>query len=166
MTGIRRHHVKGLTLIEVMISLIVILIVVIGAVGYMYATAKHAKEADVRASAARLGLLLMETWKANGAIPSAFDPANLSENINQAPLSDFGSPGALNLNTAAGFNLLQNRCYRIQADNVKYFVEMTYNDSIPSMLCVYIAWNKGDYGSTTLDSNANRVALTDFAYMY
>lgn len=165
MTGVSAHRGKGLTLIEVMVSLLIILIIVIGVITYMYATAKNAKEADVRATAGRIALLLLESWKANGAVVSSFDPANSSENINVLPLSDFGSPGALNLNTAAGFNLLKS--IRIQADNVKYFAELTYNNtSAPYKLCVYIAWNKGNYSSSTLGSNANVVALTDYAYLY
>ena len=147
-----------------MISMIVILVVAIGAVSYMYASMSNAKEADVRAGAARLALLLLQSWKANGANVSTYNPANPVENINLPPLSDFATPGALNLNTASGFNLLQ--CYRIQVDNVKYFVEMTYDNSTPAKLCVYVAWNKSNYASTTLSANRNLVSLADFAYMY
>ena len=166
MIRIMRHREKGFTLIEVMISLLVILIIVIGAVSYMYATAKNAKEADVRANAVRIGLLLLESWKASGADVSVFNPAVPSENINVLPLSDFGDPGLLNLNTASGFNLLQERCFRIQSDNVKYFVEMTYDDSVPAKLCVYIAWNRGSYSKTALGSPSNKASLTDYAYLY
>ena len=49
--GTGKHTYKGLTLIEVMISVLIALVIVIGVIGYMYACAYNARAADVRATA-------------------------------------------------------------------------------------------------------------------
>lgn len=164
MARVRRHRKNGLTLIEVMVSLLVILIIAIGAMSYMYASAVHAKEADVRATAARIGLLLMEGWKGNGVDVTLFNPADTAQGFNKLPLSDFSDPGMLP--SLPGLtNTLHN--YRIEAYNIKYFVKMTYSnyalsDTMPRSLSICVAWNR-DYRSATLGANPNTVVISDYA---
>jgi hypothetical protein len=147
----------GLTLVEVMISLLAILVIVIGVMGYMYASARNAREADVRATAGRLGLLLMEGWKDYGVDITGFNPA--TQGFNKLPLSDFTN--SINLSALPGLaNLLQT--YRIEADKVKYFVKLTYSNDIPKKLSIVVAWNM-NYSSTTLGTNPRIVTLTDIA---
>jgi prepilin-type N-terminal cleavage/methylation domain-containing protein len=158
------QYKNGLTLIEVMVSMVVILIVAMGAVSYMYASAKHAREADVRATAGRIGLLLLEGWKGNGVDVTTFNPADVSKGFNKLPLSDFATP--VNLNVLPGLtNTLKT--YRIETDKVKYFVKMTYgnyapSDTTPRQLSISVAWNR-NYSDTALGANYNTVVISDYA---
>jgi prepilin-type N-terminal cleavage/methylation domain-containing protein len=63
MENVRRHHNKGLTLIEVLVSLLIVAVAVIGAMMYRYYSASDARMADVHADAGRVGLLILEGWK-------------------------------------------------------------------------------------------------------
>ena len=63
MAGIRNHYDKGLTLIEIMVSLLVVAIGLLGAMSFRYYGARNARIADVHADAGRVGLLILEGWK-------------------------------------------------------------------------------------------------------
>lgn len=54
---------SGLTLIEIMVAITVIIVGVLGAMMYRYHSALDARKADVKIGAARVGLLLLEDWK-------------------------------------------------------------------------------------------------------
>ena len=66
MERVPKNRNSGLTLIEVMIAMVIIMIIGIGVASYMYACAWNAKRADVRITAKRVGQLLLETWKITG----------------------------------------------------------------------------------------------------
>lgn len=63
MKTVRRHRDKGLTLIEIIISLVIVVIALIGAMMYRYYSTSSARIADVHAGAGRVGLLILEGWK-------------------------------------------------------------------------------------------------------
>ena len=164
MENVRRHHNKGLTLIEIMISMLAILIIAIGVMGYMYASAGQAREADIQAAAGRIGLLLIECWKANGIDVSTFNPVI---DLKKLSLSDFGDPG--NLGALPGLaNILKTtdnpNGYRIIANNIKYFIRLTYDNNTPKTLCVVVAWNQNN-SLTSLGSKYDKIVLTDYSYI-
>ena len=55
---------RGGTLVEVMMGVLVLMVVLIGVLNYQYFCALDARKSDVRVKASRLGLLLLEGWKA------------------------------------------------------------------------------------------------------
>jgi prepilin-type N-terminal cleavage/methylation domain-containing protein len=57
---------RGLTLVEVMVTVLLISVAVIGAMGFRYFCALDARKADVQITGARLGWMLLEDWKAAG----------------------------------------------------------------------------------------------------
>ena len=61
-----KNPTYGLTLIEVMIAIVIIIVAVLGSVLYRYHSALGARKADVNMTAARIGLLLLETWEGSG----------------------------------------------------------------------------------------------------
>lgn len=70
-----RKNRWGLTLIEIMVAIVVIIVGVLGAVMYRYSSALHARRADVHAGAGRVALLILEGWKGAAGNP-AYDPSD------------------------------------------------------------------------------------------
>ena len=62
------HLDKGLSLIEGLIAMAVIAILGLGGLSYQYFGAKHFRIAHEELTATRAGQLVIEDWKANGAI--------------------------------------------------------------------------------------------------
>ncbi|MBN1975638.1 MAG: prepilin-type N-terminal cleavage/methylation domain-containing protein [Sedimentisphaerales bacterium] len=153
MEGLGKNRDKGLTLIEVMISLIVILIVVIGAVGYMYATAVNAHLADMKATASRLGLLLIEGWRTQSGEtdPTKYNPKVDFDTNTLIQFEEFdeiassGNPPGLS-------NDFKN--YRIKINGTQYFVKMSYQDDANGKreLNVAVAWDRNSKDNS-LDYN-------------
>jgi prepilin-type N-terminal cleavage/methylation domain-containing protein len=164
------QYKNGLTLIEVMISMVVILIVAMGAVSYMYASMKHAREADVRITATRLGQLCLDGWKITGEIinkvwdVAAFDPTNDEFDSNLLPAaSDITttSSGIPGVGTELGR-------YTITVDGAKYYITLSYLDEYSAntkklyRLNACVAWNR-NYSSSALESNPRNVWLTSYS---
>ena len=59
----RGKQPKGLSLVETMVAIVVLSIAVIGASGYRYYAALDTRKADMRMTAARVALLLCESWR-------------------------------------------------------------------------------------------------------
>lgn len=136
----RQKRNSGLTLIEVMIAMIVIVIVVIGSIGYRYHGALDARRSDVQMTAARLGLMLLEDWKGAGATLT-YDPvAQFS-----GPL-DISAKGVTSegLGTPSGYNVLG--IYAVVAGNTDYRVILSQRNETPTrpkILNARIAWVRG-----------------------
>ncbi|MBN2589341.1 MAG: prepilin-type N-terminal cleavage/methylation domain-containing protein [Sedimentisphaerales bacterium] len=62
------HFVKGVTLIEGLVAMAIVSILGVGALSYQYFGAKHFRIAHEELTATRIGQLVIEDWKANGAI--------------------------------------------------------------------------------------------------
>lgn len=56
----------GITLVEIMVTTVIIAVAVIGAAGYRYHSTLNARKADVQITAARLALLMLDSWKGQG----------------------------------------------------------------------------------------------------
>ena len=168
MQRLRRHHNDGLTLIEVMVSMLVILLIVIGAVSYMYACAWNARRAEVRITATRIGQVLLETWKLTGAYDALgqwswnvtnFDARNVYFYL---PLPESFSDIDVVL-PDEGLVGTELNDFGITLDGVAYFVTLLYDNGQPQMLSARVAWNK-DLRSPALDSaNCHYVDVTSYA---
>lgn len=142
---------RGVTLIEVMVASLGVLVILVGVMNFQYYCALDARKADVRATAVRLGQMLLEGWNAVGGETGFYDPAT---QFGLPPLNDLTSIGD------PGFPGLANvfKTYRIRINGVQFFVKMSYQDepdiniSTPRILRtlnVSIAWSR-DFGSSTL----------------
>lgn len=165
MGRILKKRNDGVTLIEVMIAALAIAVVVVGAMQFQYFCALGAHKADVRVKAIRLGLLLLDGWKAVEGNHILYNPI---VEFGEPPLDNFigtADPGIPGLP-----DLLGNQCYRIQVDGVYYFVKLSYQDmdfgdppGILRKLNVAVAWSR-PYNSVTLEFDSRRlVRATKYA---
>ena len=70
-----RKKKSGVTLIELIVAMTVLIIAILGAIMYRYGSVANARMADIHMCAGRVALLVMEEWK--GAAGSyTFDPAS------------------------------------------------------------------------------------------
>ena len=70
-----RKKKSGVTLIELIVAMVVLIIAILGAMMYRYGSATDARKADIHMCAGRVALLVMEEWK--GAVGDVnFDPSN------------------------------------------------------------------------------------------
>ncbi|MBN2456984.1 MAG: prepilin-type N-terminal cleavage/methylation domain-containing protein [Sedimentisphaerales bacterium] len=157
---------KGLTLIEVMVAIVLIVVAVIGAAGFRYYCALDAKKADVEMTAARLGMLLLEDWKCS-ASSSSYDPVsqfNAKLNISSVSTGIVVQP--------AGFNLLGVYSISEQNVGVNYgaalsytIVDLTEPDMYPisvKVLNATVGWPVGSQTGPT-SSNVRSVSLSTYA---
>jgi hypothetical protein len=71
-----RKFSSGLTLIEAVVAMVLLAIVVLGALGYQYYAALHARIARAQIIATRTAQLLLEDWKSTGG-STEYDPSTL-----------------------------------------------------------------------------------------
>jgi prepilin-type N-terminal cleavage/methylation domain-containing protein len=131
MNTIRKKRMTGVTLIEIMVVILVISVAVLGATSFRTFCTVDAKKADVQINAARVGSMLLETWKGMGGFTS-YDPSI------EFPLSTYGSQFAITKTTTGltaptGFTALASK-YQIldKANNVYYFVTLSYKPAVVS----------------------------------
>ncbi len=125
MKAIRKKQTAGLTLIEIMVSVVIIVVGVLGAAGYRYYCALDARKADIQITTARVGSMLLETWKATGG-SSDFDP--LTEFASELAITT----NSVSLNELSGYNSLP--CYSINIDGSMYIAMLSYQDDATSGL--------------------------------
>ena len=110
---------RALTLIEIMISLLLVAIGIIGAMMFRYYSASNARLADVHAGAGKVGLLVLEGWKGNAG------------NLSYDPSSDVGPEvlGCPDITIGA----IDNGIYPVQLTggvNTYYYVRLTYSEDV------------------------------------
>jgi type II secretory pathway pseudopilin PulG len=162
MERVWKNRNTGLTLIEVMVSMLVIMIIVIGAVSYMYASMWNARRAEVRITATRIGQLLLETWKLSGSYDGT---GNWSWNV-----TDF-NPTDPDFNLSLPYNFSTSSVafdeepvgvelgdYEAEVDDKIYFVTLSYRDDNPYMLNARVAWSMA-----TGTENLQWVDVTSYA---
>jgi len=149
-----------------MISMLIIMIIVIGAISYMYACIWNARRADVRITATRIGQLLVETWKLTGHY-------YLDEFGNQVwvwSVTDF-DPTDADFNFSLPYNFSVSSVtfdeepigdelgdYEAEIDDNIYFVTLSYRDDDPYMLTARVAWSRA-----TGAENLQWVDVTSYA---
>jgi prepilin-type N-terminal cleavage/methylation domain-containing protein len=74
MTAKRLKSAGGFTLVEIMMTIAILSVVVIGASGYRYYAALDARKAAMQSTASRIGLLLCESWRGVNGIDT-YNPA-------------------------------------------------------------------------------------------
>ena len=143
-------HIKrfrhGLSLIEVMVSILILLAAVVGATRYQYYTAMDARRADLYGQASRLAVTMLEGWKGAGG-KVTFDP-----------LVDFGNGYQPDFKTNMVLDRIGNGSppagmdvaigeYRIIADRATYHITLSYidvdfPDDLPIALNVLVTWGE------------------------
>ncbi len=149
----RNNH--GVTIVEIMVAIVIILVAVIGASGFRYYSALDARKADVKITAGRVGSLLLEGWIGTGG------------QLTYDPVAEYGTD--MNISVSAtgpavptGFTLLDT--YQIVANRANYYATLSYRDSTPTQageLNIFVAWlHSGQAG--TVSSSDQSVKLTGY----
>lgn len=156
----QRKRNAGLTLIEIMVAAAVIVVAIIGAIGFRYYCVLDARKANVQITATRIGLTLLEGWNAMGArLPTdpanGFDPMSLPAVSSQLQIfSDVGP------DVPPGFNSFGS--YLVVVDGAYYYATLSYCDE-PSndlrILNVSVAWPQ-DYPIGKFSSDDRAVRFT------
>lgn len=152
--------VLGFSLVEVMISVLIVMVLVAGVMGYQYRSTHDVKLAEVQAAAARLSMMLLEGWKGVDGI-SGFDPVSTFTELQiESALSGPAVP-----NDAA---LTVLDYYEIQDEDVCYYVALAWaqaDDQRPRLLHVTTAWRR-DYTRGSLTGEEAAVRYSAFTVDY
>jgi len=124
MTISGKRHASGLTLIEVMVAMAVIIVGIIGAMGFRYYSILDARKADVQIGASRLSSMLLEGWKSAAGYSAAdtepYDPVAMFGTQLPIVMQDVGPE------VASGFE--KHAKYTIKANREEYFATLSYKD--------------------------------------
>ena len=153
----------GLTLIEVMIVVLLISVAVIGAMGFRFYCVVDAKKADVQAGAARIGSMLLETWKGMGGLTDSTFITKFETAVTSYSSQFVVTSGTTGPSHPSGFTSLPSK-YRVEdkANNVYYYVALSYQpatSTMPEVLNATISWNQ-NYGTT--GTSAHTIGMTAY----
>ena len=144
----RGKQPKGLSLVETMVAIVILSIAVIGASGYRYYAALDTRKADMRMTAARVALLLCESWRGLKG-DETYDPTvHLGSEllITVADSNDF-APDEPNDFTKLG-------SYAVLMNGVPCYTTMSWQDISAGLraLNVVIAWPPRTTWTDSVDS--------------
>lgn len=177
----KRKQKKGVTLVEVMAALVIALVIAIGVMSYQYAAAMNARKADMRATANRLGLLILDSWKAAKNSypfnPDDYEPDDdlIGCGLGLTPFEtgwrcfELGGIGALNGIPATG-SPIPIKYYRIFLNGTWFWVKLTYEDTWPDggapplilptrLLSAVVAWSDDVTDDSELNYDPMRCIL-------
>jgi len=139
---IRCH--RGVSLVDTMIAVTILLIAFIGTSSFRYSAALGGRKAKAQTAAARIALMLCESWRGiSGDV--TFDPTELcGSNLDIDTLE-------ANLDKPLDFNLLGS--YTVVLDtndsyNINYYATLSWKDVQSGLraLNVVVAWAQRDLG--------------------
>jgi prepilin-type N-terminal cleavage/methylation domain-containing protein len=159
MKRLRTNNKTGFTLIEVMITMVVITIGVTGAMGFRYYCVLDAKKADVQITAARIATLLLEDWKGTGGVAIgslAYNPMVALPESTGLTIDNQGVVGPdAHFTKLNSYHVVTN----ISASSIiHYYVTLSSAATLPMTLNVSVGW-RSDYktGALSAADKANRV---------
>lgn len=144
----------GLSLIEIVISMVIIGLGVLGTISLRYQSSLDATRAEVGINASRTALMLTETWHGTGG-STTFDPLTLLG-------SDLDIEADAGPTKPNGFTLLGK--YRIELNDASYYSTLSYKDIGASLraLNVIITWQRKGIEDAAVDDSDESYALTTY----
>ena len=158
------RHSRGFTLTEVMISILIIMILVTGAMGYQYNSTRDVKISEIQATAARIAMLQLESWKGQQG-DTAFDPVDTFDAEMTIQTSTIGPDVPDN---SIGTPLVKLGSYEIILNNIYYYVTLSYDEEStlePMILNATVAW-RDDYAQGELEGDERFVRYSTFLISY
>lgn len=144
----RAKSAAAFTLVEVMITVLILSVAVIGASSYRYYAALDARKAAVQATAARMGLTLCESWRGLGGTET-FDPiAYFGSSLTISAIGQSIEPDD------ATFTLLGG--YTVVSEGVNYYAVLSWKDVSTELraLNIVVAWpQRGQAASSIADAD-------------
>jgi type II secretory pathway pseudopilin PulG len=161
----RRTHTQGMSLIEVMVSVLLVTVIILGALMVRYYAVKHGVRADAYETAARVGQLLLEGWRSTDL--DVYDPNDRFPDqllfVEAADGPDVAADGFTTYVTPTGISH-----YDITLDHRHYYATLGYKPAVvtvgaevPPMIHVAVAF-ENDYGTWDTSDAANYVKLTSY----
>lgn len=148
-----KQHLRGLSLIEVQITLVLALITVLGAVHFRYYSATAGTRAEAYNRAAQVGNHILKTWRASGQLAS-FNPVNtLSADDPSFSVDPFDS----GLSIPGGLTLLGH--YQVKSGDYYVIATLAYQaatSSAPALRTIGIGW-RNNYQAGALSTVNNSV---------
>ena len=151
---------SGFTLIEIAISVLIIMVLATGAMGYQYYSARDVRFSEVQTTAARIAMLLLEGWKGDQGA-SDFDPISV---FNSEITINTAATGPSVPKDGAGTNMTLLGYYKIDVEDVYYYVTLSWSAASsqePRVLNATIAW-RSDYAQGTLQGDEAFVQYSTF----
>lgn len=145
---------NGTSLVEAMVAITVLSIAVFGGSAYRYYSTLDARRADRQMAAARVALMLCESWK------------GLQGNQTYDPTAHLGSD--LTISTGSGpeapegFTALGS--YEVVSNDVTSYVTLSWKDVADGFraLNVVVDWAQRDLGEASLDDADKTFKLTTY----
>jgi prepilin-type N-terminal cleavage/methylation domain-containing protein len=146
-----RHPKFGgaFTLIEVMLSIFILSVALLGASGYRYYATLDAEKADAHIEAARVGLLICESWRGMGG-SETYDPtAHLSSDLPitvPSGADDYDFTGESGQGPEPQGHALLGR-YKVALNKGTCYPTLSYKDTGTGLriLNVVVAWPQRGY---------------------
>jgi prepilin-type N-terminal cleavage/methylation domain-containing protein len=119
-----RQKDAGVTLIEVVMAMAILVFSSVGALSYQYYAARDASIADAQITATRLAMLLLEDWKSTGGSKD-YDPSTLNLGFSSA----LAVPAHFSQGKGQGLGSpLHDGVYAIMIGDVPVMVMLTWTD--------------------------------------
>ena len=144
---------RGVSLVGTMIAVVILLVALIGTSSFRYYAALDARKADAQTTAARIALMLCESWRGIRG-DETYDPtAHLGSDMD---ITASGGPGK-----PEDFTLLGSYTVVLDdadPDSVNYYTTLSYKDVQPGLraLNVVVAWAQraaGQDGTANVDKS-------------
>ncbi len=147
---------RGVSLIEAMLAITVLVIAVLGASGYRYYSSLDGKRADMRSTASRIGMLLCESWRGVKG-DEDFDPTVYSET--QLAMTEITVPDSL---VPDDFKALG--AYEIQTGNVNYYAVLSYDDVSDGLraMNIVVTWAQRQQSESSVADADKQFSLTTY----
>ena len=148
-----KKNISGVTLIEIMATIMLITVAVIGAMGFRYYSHLDFRKAQLHIAASRIANAILEDWKGCGG-KATYDPISR--------LSD-----EMDITSAADKSVgLENHVatYLVTADDADYFTTVSYRDDLdkPRLLNVTVNWS-WEYSAAAAASGDPSVSVTTYS---
>jgi hypothetical protein len=148
-----KDSMRGLSLIEVQVTLVVALVTVLGAIQFRFYSAKAGTRAEAYYVATQTGNHILKTWRASGQLAD-FDPVTrLSGDDAAFSITTFNS----GLSIPTGMTLLGH--YQVQSGDYHTIVTLAYQgetSNSPALRSVGVGW-RNDYQAGALSANNDSV---------
>lgn len=158
----RGRSLRAFTVLEVVISILIIMVLVNGVLGYQYFSTRDVRLSEVQASAARLGLLLLESWKGSGG-DGGFD--SVLQFGTELDIEAVADGPAVPEDPEAAF--VKTGSYGVQFETTYFFVTLSKAEATeqkPPILNAVVAW-RPDYTPGELNGTESAVRFSSFMFV-
>lgn len=154
---------SGFTLIEVMISILIVMVLATGVMGYQYRSSYDVKLSEIQAGAARISMMLLEGWKGDAG-SLHFNPVWTFTEI-EMNYSFFGPQAP---DDGSGNKLKVLGHYQVKLEDAYYYVTLSWVEATgwePRVLNATTAWRR-DYTRGFLTGDESFVRYSTFSVDY